>query len=187
MTPDERREVYLAQVAERGHEKALKASGLTDRQWNILQQKPDFLEAVRAATGTSLVATTSAPYSKRSAYLEALTANWGNQLKARLESGLSKAALDKLRKAEPDFAEREADIIEAIVAEAEEQNIRAAVGADARTRDTGHLRWFLAHIRPEKWGDKPKEVHHHYSGDINITAVDEAILALTCEEGEIVE
>lgn len=119
------------------------------------------------------------PKAKPYEYLYQLRKCFGNQMKARRRAKIQKATLEECRQ-DPWFARKEQEIFEEIRDEALEQNVRVAVGASAKTKDTGHLRWFLSHIDKERWGDS-KTIEHHVSGKIDVTKIDDEILELSGE------
>lgn len=135
------------------------------------RRKKSFREQEKAILGVY------APKAKPYEYLYQLKRCYGNVLKARRKAGLRAHSINNLR-TEKWFKEREDEILEGLVEGAKEQNVRIAVGKKARVKDTGHLRWFLAHVDKEGWGDT-KVIEHHVSGKIDVEKIDDEILELT--------
>ena len=123
---------------------------------------------------------------KKKAFLAELETNLGNEYKARLTLNLPVTALDEFRK-DPAFREREADIYSWLKSELTEESLRVALGRKPSTKDSAHLRWLLAKVDPERYGDKPKEIKHTYSGAVDIRSVDREIELLLGDATEPIE
>lgn len=114
-------------------------------------------------------------------YLYQLQENVGNDVKAARAAGVRWSTVQKWKNNEQWFAEAEAEVFREIRAEAFEQNARLATGKDAKVKDGQHLRWFLAHIDKENWGEQAKEVKHSYTGSVDLKVIDQQILELLDE------
>ena len=115
-------------------------------------------------------------------YLFFLKKCFGNTQKALLMADFKKKELDTYRRIDSEFAEKEQEILAGIVAEAEEQAIRVAVGAPSKLKDTGHNRFVLGKLAPDRWGDKPREIEHKFSGNITIKNTTAEILEILGDE-----
>ena len=150
---------------------ALTAIGKHNYSLDQARRKKSFRDHEKAVLGFY------PPKAKPYEYLYQLRKCYGNVLKARRKAGLRAHTVNNLR-TEKWFKEREDEILEALVESAKEQNVRIAVGAKAKVKDTNHLRWFLAHVDKDGWGDT-KVIEHHVSGKIDVETIDAEILELT--------
>jgi hypothetical protein len=111
-------------------------------------------------------------------YLILLEEQCGNYVRAARDAGLTEKRVEMTRGKVEWFREQEQGVMNLLHADVQEQNIRLALGKEARVKDGQHLRWFMSHIDKEHWGEQPKQVEHKYSGSVDLKMLDAQILEL---------
>ena len=121
---------------------------------------------------------------KQRGYLDLLRHHVGNELRARILGGVSKGELAQWR-TDPKFLENEQDELEGVVADAEEELTLLAIGRISRLKDPNLTLKILGKWRPDKYGDKPREIEHKFSGSITVQNTTEQIMAILGDDVEL--
>jgi hypothetical protein len=167
---------YLKKLAElKDHTETRKALGLDTFPLSKFRKRREFRMAEEKALGYMPTE------SKQREYLYWLKKHCGNHVKAVKEAKANLGHLKDWRGVEW-FVEAENAVFEAIVADATEQTVRAALGRKTRLKDTKHNQWFLAHVDKEKWGEQTKTIEHKYSGTVAVEKLDSEIALLLGED-----
>ena len=121
---------------------------------------------------------------KQRDYFDLLYHHAGNELQARLAAGITKEEMARWR-TDPKFVEKEQEELEGIVAKAEEELTKLAIGRISRLKDPNLTLKILGKWRPDKYGDKPREIEHKFSGSITVQNTTEQIMAILGDDVEL--
>jgi len=137
---------------------------------------------VSAATSSEFIMQTHLRMAKEK-YLVQLLANNGASILSCEESGLTRKQLEQAERDDPAFAEAQALVYSRIREKLVDQamklgGLRGPDGKGPECRDGNTLLKILAKIAPEDWGDKPKQVDIHYSGEVTLKSTADQIMEL---------
>ena len=98
---------------------------------------------------------------KQRDYFDLLYHHAGNELQARISAGITTEELARWR-TDPKFLVKEQEELEGIVAKAEEELTKLAIGRISKLKDANLTLKILGKWRPEKYGEKARVIEHHH-------------------------
>lgn len=114
----------------------------------------------------------------KEAYLTGLEENFGSEGKALANAGITAKKRDELLRDDEDFRAERESVYERLRERLTEEAMRVALGEEPKTKDSPHLRWMMGKLMPDKFGEKPKQVEHHYSGKMTVEHIDAELAML---------